>query len=159
MLPGVPGGVTPLPLALLSPITFTSSLTETPCSSGGMSLLTTGGGGGGGMGLLTEGGLAEDPLRDPFSNNFWKNDGFDPGADDVAAGEGVLLEGEADLAADTERLCLGGGVGFWSSGLLAMPKSTGEFLDTMTPSDLLLVGVGLGCCWIDAPESAQVPMT
>ena len=113
MLPGVPGGVTPLPLALLSPITFTSSLTETPCSSGGMSLLTTGGGGGGGgMGLLTEGGLAEDPLRDPFSNNFWKNDGFDPGADDVAAGEGVLLEGEADLAADMERLCLGGGVGF-----------------------------------------------
>ena len=107
MLPGVPGGVTPLPLALLSPITFTSSLTETPCSSGGMSLLTAteeeegGGGGGGGMGRLTEGGLAEDPLRDPFSNNFWKKDGLDPGADDVVAGEGVLLEGEADLGANS----------------------------------------------------------
>ena len=98
------------------------------------------------MGRLTEGGLAEDPRRDPFSNSFWKNDGFDPGADDGVAGEGVLLEeGEADLAADMERLCLGGGVGFWSSGLFAMPKSTGEFLDTMTPSDFLLVGVGLGC--------------
>ena len=38
-VPGVPGGVTPLPLALDAPITLTSSLTETPCSSGGISLL------------------------------------------------------------------------------------------------------------------------
>ena len=38
-VPGVPGGVTPLPLAREAPITLTSSLTETPCSSGGMSLL------------------------------------------------------------------------------------------------------------------------
>ena len=38
-VPGVPGGVTPLPLALEAPITLTSSLTDTPCSSGGMSLL------------------------------------------------------------------------------------------------------------------------
>ena len=38
-MPGVPGGVAPLPLALLAPITFTSSFTETPCSSGGRSLL------------------------------------------------------------------------------------------------------------------------
>ena len=37
---GVPGGVTPLPLALLSPITLTSSLTDTPINSGGISLLT-----------------------------------------------------------------------------------------------------------------------
>ena len=37
---GVPGGVTPFPLALLSPITLTSSLTDTPINSGGMSLLT-----------------------------------------------------------------------------------------------------------------------
>ena len=37
---GVSGGVTPFPLALLSPMTLTSSLTDTPCSSGGMSLLT-----------------------------------------------------------------------------------------------------------------------
>ena len=29
-VPGVPGGVTPLPFALLAPMTFTSSLTETP---------------------------------------------------------------------------------------------------------------------------------
>lgn len=29
-VPGVPGGVTPFPLARLAPITFTSSLTETP---------------------------------------------------------------------------------------------------------------------------------
>ena len=39
-VPGVPGGVTPLPLALLSPITLTSSLTDTPINSGGISLLT-----------------------------------------------------------------------------------------------------------------------
>ena len=159
MLPGVPGGVTPLPLALLSPITFTSSLTETPCSSGGMSLLTCGGGGGGGMGRRREGGLAEEPRRDPFSKSFWKNDGFCPGAEDVAAGEGVLLEGEADRAADMERLCLGGGVGFMSSDRLGMPKSTGEFRDIMTPSDLLLVGVGLCCCGTDAPEWAEAPIT
>ena len=38
-VPGVPGGVTPLPLAREAPITLTSSLTETPCSSGGISLL------------------------------------------------------------------------------------------------------------------------
>jgi len=38
-VPGVPGGVTPLPLAREAPITLTSSLTETPWSSGGMSLL------------------------------------------------------------------------------------------------------------------------
>ena len=38
-VPGVPGGVTPLPLAREAPMTLTSSLTETPCSSGGMSLL------------------------------------------------------------------------------------------------------------------------
>lgn len=38
-VPGVLGGVTPLPLARLAPITLTSSLTDTPCSSGGMSLL------------------------------------------------------------------------------------------------------------------------
>ena len=38
-VPGVPGGVTPLPLALEAPITLTSSLTDTPWSSGGMSLL------------------------------------------------------------------------------------------------------------------------
>ena len=38
-VPGVPGGVTPLPLALDAPITLTSSLTETPWSSGGISLL------------------------------------------------------------------------------------------------------------------------
>ena len=38
-VPGVPGGVTPLPLALEAPITFTSSFTETPWSSGGISLL------------------------------------------------------------------------------------------------------------------------
>ena len=37
--PGVPGGVTPFPFALLSPITFTNSFTDTPCNSGGMSLL------------------------------------------------------------------------------------------------------------------------
>ena len=37
---GVPGGVTPLPLARLSPITLTSSLTDTPINSGGISLLT-----------------------------------------------------------------------------------------------------------------------
>lgn len=36
---GVSGGVEPLPLARLSPIALTSSLTETPTSSGGMSLL------------------------------------------------------------------------------------------------------------------------
>jgi hypothetical protein len=40
-VPGVLGGVTPFPLARLAPITFTSSLTETPCSSGGISLLTS----------------------------------------------------------------------------------------------------------------------
>ena len=163
MLLGVPGGVTPLPLALLSPITLTSSLTETPCSSGGMSLLTCGGGGGGGMGRRREGGEAEEPRRDPFSNSFWKNDGFCPGgAEDVAdAGEGVLLEGEAErAAADMERLCLGGGVGFWSSDRLGIPKSTGEFRDIMTPSDLLLVGVGLCCCGTTgAPESAEAPIT
>lgn len=63
-VPGVPGGVTPFPLALLAPITLTSSLTETPCNSGGISLLN-------GIGflcisageafLLNAGGL-DDPL-------------------------------------------------------------------------------------------------
>ena len=38
-VPGVPGGVTPFPLAREAPMTLTSSLTETPWSSGGMSLL------------------------------------------------------------------------------------------------------------------------
>ena len=163
MLPGVPGGVTPLPLALLSPITFTNSFTETPWSSGGISLFTACGGGGGGIGRRTAGGLAdEDPLRDPFSNSFWKKDGFGPtgpGADDVAAGDGVLLEGDADLATDIERLCLGGGVGFWSGALLAMPKSTGEFLDNMTPSDLRLVGVGLAaaCSRVCSQSAGSMP--
>lgn len=35
---GVPGGVTPFPLARLSPIAFTRSFTDTPASSGGRSL-------------------------------------------------------------------------------------------------------------------------
>lgn len=35
---GVLGGVAPLPLALDSPIAFTRSFTDTPCSSGGTSL-------------------------------------------------------------------------------------------------------------------------
>jgi hypothetical protein len=42
-VPGVPGGVTPFPFALLAPITLTSSFTETPCSSGGRSLLNASG--------------------------------------------------------------------------------------------------------------------
>jgi len=33
------GGVTPFPFALLAPITLTSSFTDTPCNSGGISLL------------------------------------------------------------------------------------------------------------------------
>lgn len=37
---GVPGGVTPFPLALLSPIAFTRSFTDTPTNSGGRSLMT-----------------------------------------------------------------------------------------------------------------------
>lgn len=37
-LGGVPGGVSPFPLALLSPIALTSSLTETPTKSEGTSL-------------------------------------------------------------------------------------------------------------------------
>lgn len=35
---GVPGGVTPFPLARLSPIAFTRSFTDTPTNSGGRSL-------------------------------------------------------------------------------------------------------------------------
>lgn len=35
---GVRGGVAPLPLALDSPMAFTRSFTDTPCSSGGTSL-------------------------------------------------------------------------------------------------------------------------
>jgi hypothetical protein len=35
---GVPGGVTPFPLARLSPIAFTKSFTDTPTNSGGKSL-------------------------------------------------------------------------------------------------------------------------
>lgn len=38
---GVSGGVTPFPLARDSPIAFTSSLTDTPDSSAGISLQTT----------------------------------------------------------------------------------------------------------------------
>jgi hypothetical protein len=37
---GVPGGVIPFPLALLSPIAFTRSFTDTPANSGGRSLMT-----------------------------------------------------------------------------------------------------------------------
>jgi hypothetical protein len=66
-VPGVPGGVTPLPLALLSPMTLTSSLTETPISSGGMSLLTMAAAAAATpevtVDFLGTGGLWEPPLR------------------------------------------------------------------------------------------------
>ena len=74
------GGVTPLPLARLAPITLTSSLTETPCSSGGMSLLT------GKEDLRASAAAAGDDRRlgeglpdlaaelSSDLNHFWKND-------------------------------------------------------------------------------------
>ena len=105
-LGGVPGGVTPLPLALLSPITLTSSLTETPCSSGGMSLFTWCCAG---LGLLAVGGLEELPrLREPSS--LEKNEGFrlSP-TDPPIPGDWDRLEEEGD---DSRcRLLRGGGVG------------------------------------------------
>ena len=85
MMGGVLGGVTPFPFALLSPMTLTSSFTEIPCSSGGMSLLKVI------NGFLTTGdcccggGLSLKDLTDfdisPDLKSFWKNDGFigDPG--------------------------------------------------------------------------------
>ncbi len=60
---GVPGGVTPFPLARLSPMTLTSSLTETPWSSGGMSLLMCCG-----MTLRWSGGLCDGELSSSLKN-------------------------------------------------------------------------------------------
>ena len=97
-VPGVLGGVTPFPLAREAPITFTSSFTETPCSSGGISLLIRYDALRNSTGVplpkedfLLSGGLAEPPppplllLRPPPAarpaasplsdlNHFWKND-------------------------------------------------------------------------------------
>ena len=72
---GVPGGVTPLPLARLSPMTFTSSLTDTPINSGGMSLFAAAAAP---MGPFLEvGGLCEAVrLMASLLNSFWKKLGF-----------------------------------------------------------------------------------
>ena len=70
---GVPGGVTPFPLARLSPMTFTSSLTDTPINSGGMSLFAAAAT----MGFLEVGGLCEAVrLMASLLNSFWKKLGF-----------------------------------------------------------------------------------
>ena len=69
---GVPGGVTPLPLALLSPMTFTNSLTDTPINSGGISLFAAAI-----KGFLEVGGLCEAVrLIASLLNSFWKKLGF-----------------------------------------------------------------------------------
>lgn len=123
---GVPGGVTPLPLALLSPMTLTSSLTETPWSSGGISLLMCWG-----TGLRWSGGLWEGELArragSPL-NHFWKNEGFLPSAGDGVRRVTVMPSIVATVVVDEDegeqsredlwtviRLWRGGGVGLVAS--------------------------------------------
>lgn len=68
-VPGVLGGVTPLPLARLAPITLTNSLTDTPCNSGGISLLTGNtffGGNGEGSTAVAADLLTGDVLPEPL---------------------------------------------------------------------------------------------
>ena len=117
---GVPGGVGPLPLARLSPMILTRSLTDTPWSSGGMSLA-------GVKGFLATGGLEEAPLDlagpPPIASerkNFWKKFGFlasTTPAECGAAGGGVdprpALDVEPRLACEGEdgKDCLGNGTG------------------------------------------------
>jgi len=129
-VPGVPGGVTPFPFALLAPITFTSSLTETPWSSGGISLLN-------GIGflcksagdafLLGTGGL-DDPLgllpgSSPL-NHFWKNDflSMEPALPLANVGEfglGILFTAPTPAATPPAgKLCLGGVDGLTGLGRL-----------------------------------------
>jgi len=130
-VPGVPGGVIPLPLALLAPITLTSSFTETPCSSGGISLLN------GMVGFLwaspgddfrlEDGGLAD--LEGLFSssplNHFWKKDfrSTDPALPRGNVGELGLFPTPTPptptaAAAVGEAPCLGGVVGLTGRGRL-----------------------------------------
>ena len=89
---GVPGGVTPLPLALLSPITLTSSLTDTPINSGGISLLAEAAEAAAAKGFLEVGGLC-DAVRLMASplNNFWKKLGFLQGKRNIFK-IGVILD-------------------------------------------------------------------
>ena len=129
-VPGVPGGVTPLPFALLAPMTFTSSFTDTPWSSGGISLLN-------GIGflcmsagdafLLGTGGLDEPlgllPGSSPL-NHFWKKDflSIEPALPLAKVGEfglGVLLTAPTPAATLTPgKLCLGGVEGLTGLGKL-----------------------------------------
>lgn len=145
-VPGVPGGVTPLPFALLAPMTLTSSLTETPCSSGGISLLNGIAflcASAGDAFLLGTGGL-DDPLgllpgSSPL-NHFWKKDflSIEPALPLAKVGElgfGVLLIAPAPKAtpaqtpaptatppttppANAGKLCLGGVDGLTGLGRL-----------------------------------------
>ena len=102
-IPGVPGGVTPFPFARLSPITFTNSFTDTPCNSGGMSLLiilaASVAGDGGNIFLPWELGeplrevevptLSVPPTAPSPLNHFEKNEGLRVSVP-LVDGEGVL---------------------------------------------------------------------
>ena len=98
-------------MALDSPITFTSSLTDTPINSGGMSLLIEAAAEDdkdeapdvdGGVIFLETGGLCDPDLRIGLSplNHFEKKEGLPPAAleDD---GDGVLARAPSSI-------------GFWS---------------------------------------------
>jgi len=165
-VPGVPGGVTPLPFALLAPMTLTSSFTETPCSSGGISLLN-------GMGflcrsagdafLLGTGGL-DDPLgllpgSSPL-NHFWKKDflSIEPALPLAKVGElglGVLLIAPAPIApaptlapmATPGKLCLGGVDGLTGLGRLFLLEK-GSAVASKPLGDMDTSGEGEN---IDAP--------
>jgi len=83
-----------LPLALLSPITSTSSLTDTPINSGGISLLTEAAAAEAAEATFDLVGLCEPGLfmASPL-NHFWKKLGFGEGvrflARDSRLGEAV----------------------------------------------------------------------
>jgi len=146
-VPGVPGGVMPLPLALLAPITFTSSFTETPCSSGGMSLFT-------GIEyflcwsigddfLLDDGGLAD--LEGLFSssplNHFWKKDflSTDPALPRGNVGELGGFDAAAPPTAPTATApCRGGVVGLTGLGRLFILCSGMAGLDSILLGDIVV---------------------
>lgn len=83
-----------MPLALLSPITLTSSLTDTPINSGGISLLTEAAAAEAAEATFDLVGLCEPGLfmASPL-NHFWKKLGFGEGvrvlARDSRLGEAV----------------------------------------------------------------------